>query len=514
MPTYSLGTPPIDALNLNSIISILSQLPDNTSKQITPKDVRDAIYTTWENIIIKPVGLSGSSYGYIGLDSTENGLTHSKFYLGKRQFSGSDIMNNNLLINDSDFFFFNNKSDSGSQNTKISILSGTNSLLYLTAPYIEAETIMYGLTSSYIDLIIKNKSTVDNIYGGNINIESDYGYVSINGMTFPKYIVPGGPSSSIIDGYVLKYNSSGYLTWEDANTNNDTIYSTGTVSITGNPVLINGQETNFLTDSTPTPLTVGGILAGTTFSNDSVVDILRRILYPYIPPTVSIELIAIGDGYNNTGSSIIAEVGNIGTFSYNYDISKKTNDISSAISANLSPTPTTPITSSTISNILMLSSIADIGTYGSLTFSLTVGDGTEYNTSTSELNKVYPYFYGATTSIISPIGFNSAFAGKLTKNIKDKSDSTIALSGANSCVYFAYPIIHGILSSIIDSNGFDITQAFTYSTVSLSSPGGWWGSINYYLYTYTSGTPSTSATYSSWGIPPLYTSSSNYQFKY
>ena len=52
--TYSIGTPPTDATKLADFQSILNILPDNTSKLIAPKDVRDSSYTIWENIVFKP----------------------------------------------------------------------------------------------------------------------------------------------------------------------------------------------------------------------------------------------------------------------------------------------------------------------------------------------------------------------------------------------------------------------------------------------------------------------------
>jgi hypothetical protein len=66
--TYSTGTPPTNANKLSSLSSIFTELPDNTSHLIKPLQVRDAVYTLWENIAFKPTTVSGLSGEYIGID--------------------------------------------------------------------------------------------------------------------------------------------------------------------------------------------------------------------------------------------------------------------------------------------------------------------------------------------------------------------------------------------------------------------------------------------------------------
>jgi hypothetical protein len=523
MSTYSYSTPPTDATNLNDITAILNQLPDNTSKQITPKDVRDAIFSTWENIIFKPTGLT-SGHGYIGLDSGINGLTQSKVYFGKRRASGKDVMNPTLLGSNTDFFFFNNKSDTATQNTKISILSGTNSSLYSLAPYLESK-IVNGLSYSYIDLNIINNSTDSNgLYGGNINIGTDGvrgytagGNVSINGMIFPKYIAPNSPEANAIDGYVLKYNSNGYLTWESSAGTIDNITSSGTVSIIGSPVLINNQETNFLTDATPVVQAIGSIPVGYTFSNENIVEVVRKIIYPYLSPQVSMVLNATPIGtnppsYTTSGTNnLIVEMGNVATFTYTYTITKRSNNITSVTSVNLWNLPGVPITSTVTSTRTNNPSAAEVSIFGTKTFTLTVSDGTSSDSSSATIRKILPFFYGTSTTVVNFNSFQS-IVSSLTKNVKDKSDTTVPLSGNNVCIYFAYPSLHGTLSAIIDNNGFDITSSFSTSLISINSPEGYWSLQNYRVYIYTSGGTSPATT--SVGLPPTYLNPVNYQFKF
>jgi hypothetical protein len=120
--TYSRnpGTP-TESFKLVDIDSVLNELPDNTSGLINPHDLRDGIYTTWENIVIKPTISNGIEY--IGID--RNNL-YEKIFLGKKQISGSNILTSNLLNSDVDLFIYNNKTDSDltSQNTKVGFLLG------------------------------------------------------------------------------------------------------------------------------------------------------------------------------------------------------------------------------------------------------------------------------------------------------------------------------------------------------------------------------------------------------
>ena len=45
MKTFSVA--PTETNELPDIVDILNILPDNTTKLISPKDVRDAVYTLW-----------------------------------------------------------------------------------------------------------------------------------------------------------------------------------------------------------------------------------------------------------------------------------------------------------------------------------------------------------------------------------------------------------------------------------------------------------------------------------
>jgi len=171
--TYSINdNTAYESARLATIGEVLNLLPDNTNKLISPKDARDAIYSSWETSVFKQT-TGSASIEYIGID--RNGL-NNKILLGKKQLAGLDVLSGTLLnygTNDTDIFFFNNKTGITPSNTKIAFLAGTNSVLYPYAPYINS----YQGTSS-LHLEIVNQT-------GDITVDSSTGRVSINNVTFP-----------------------------------------------------------------------------------------------------------------------------------------------------------------------------------------------------------------------------------------------------------------------------------------------------------------------------------------
>lgn len=185
MSTYSIntGSPTQTTFRGNLDPNLfLNLIENNTSENIKPEDVRDALYTLWENTTYKIVSTSGSSYSYIGI----NGINHKSYYesgadglkmlIGKPSLSGTDVLSEKLLgynsadptYPDSDLYIYNFKPDdfggggSDQQFTKVSFLAGDiNSLTFSLAPYVMATNIGNG-----IDFHLVNE-------GGKIVIDSD-----------------------------------------------------------------------------------------------------------------------------------------------------------------------------------------------------------------------------------------------------------------------------------------------------------------------------------------------------
>ena len=183
MATYSINvSTPYQSTFLGNLDPnlFLNNLPNNTAQLIVPEDLRDAVYTIWENVSFKRITATGSSTSFIGIggqnhtDEYLSGADGLKLLLGKPELSGSETMSPTLLdysTNDTDVFIYNLKPDNfggggaDQQLTKMTFLAGDNSNnLFLTSPYLMAQQ-RVGATA--VDFTIYNEA-------GKITIDSDH----------------------------------------------------------------------------------------------------------------------------------------------------------------------------------------------------------------------------------------------------------------------------------------------------------------------------------------------------
>jgi len=516
--TYSISQGVTYAETLPSFQAILNVLPDNTQKLIAPRDVRDTIFTTWENIVFKKTSISTSSIEYIGID--QNDLTQ-KIYFGKKRLQGQEVLTNDLLSGDVDFFFYNTKVEpQDNYNTKIAFLAGTGSFYSgfdLTVPYIESKVVETPI-GNYLNFEIRNKSfTFDDLgqpSGGDINILSDFGYVSLNGIIFPKTQTNVNSEN---DGKYLKFKwdgiSGAYATWSSLEVDlNDPV----------DPNAI------YFTDDTPVPVTIGGIAEGRTFSNVPITEVMRELLYPYLKPILSSEF---SISVIESGDSISA-----GLQQLNYSILRKsefpinsltlvpsTLQVSSpplidpntitqgggGVSAFVRPQFSVFLDAST-SNLLISTTMTITDTNSS-----TLTDGASFRI-------VLPWYYGVSTTATSSVsgindilGTTTPQSNKLTAILKTSASSTtVTLTtiglGGQGCIYFGYPSTYTPnIVEIKDQNDFNVTSDFELFTVTgVISPQFRWGgggeNRSYKFYIYTQGT----------GIPQKTTLSGQFQFKF
>jgi hypothetical protein len=500
--TYSINVgQTTEAYRKPDINSVLADIPNNTQKQISPKDVRDAFLSSWANSSFKQtIGLA--TIEYIGLDSgnPENRDIKQKIFIGKRNYAGTDIMNNTLLSssNQNDIYFYNTKPDGITQSTRVAILAGTNSSLHTYAPYIGSRVFNNGV-SDVASLDFVNPS----LFAGPINIYSLTGRVAVNGILFPTV---DETSASASNGRILKYSGTypnGSLRWSDPTIAISSIGSPGTpTNIYGSPSNVNGHSLEFV-DSTIVPQTIGGVKIGSSFSAGSYVgqnwplsEVIRKILYPYVSPTISL-------GVSSSSTSIYAEFGLTSSFNFSYQITKYSNNIDSY-----------QITGTTYSG-LSFSGVP--GSVISKTFSYPVYNTTVNGnpTSSNYVLKVSDsgssnFTYSVTASVyfvspffdkFSPTNINM-FAGTINSDIgtlistSNKTISPLIIDGVTQSIsksyvgygyiYFLYPISYGLLSVIKDPNGYIIhdsnnltTTTFTYSN-SVSPTGYNYG--NYRVY--------------------------------
>lgn len=525
--TYSInvGTQ-LEAYRKPDIISVLKDLPDNTHKLISPKDIRDAFLSTWANSPFKQTK-NVSGIEYIGIDSGNpaDRDIKQKIFLGKRSFANLDIMTDGLLgAANADIYIYNTKPDSylTQSSTKIAILSGTDSSLHQTAPYIESKVV-----NDVNHFEFRNPS----MNSGPINIYSSTGRVAINGILFPTVSETIANASN---GKVLKYSGSypnGYLKWSNVDFEETNIGTLGLpTNIYGSPVKLNGHSMEFV-DSSVVPNPIGGVPSGFSFSSNSyysqitstnqnwpLAEVLRKVLYPYVAPVLSLSLYDknTGSTYAEAGSSITARL------QYNMAIYPRTSDeyvsnsyiltqkntissigvtagtIYSGMSFSGAPGKTF---SSSIEFVISDPGITSGGFYrftmaysnvpGTVTASYPtspsyINIGWSYST-TAEIKFIKPIYYGfsGTSSEVSftkalpydtAVNLNPFLSQKLdpllqilTKLVKPYPgiNSSLSLSvNGNGRLYFAYPRANGIgdvlgegnLLTIKDPNGFVVYQ--------------------------------------------------------
>lgn len=472
------------------IETILEKLIDNEEKLITPVKLRDSILSLYSSSGFKVTDTVVSNKEYIGIDTLnpDNRDLKRVIFFGKRSFSGtySYSSNNDILSTfsfsnyDTDIYFYNTKKDTISNDTtKISILTGTSSALYTSSPYLNSQIV--ASTSSLVFNII-NPSV-----NGNININSDYGTVSINSNIFPTISQSYGSASSFET-----------LKWENGNITWGTIpYDIPYIGITGSELsmpcssfTVNGFPL-FFSDSRLMPVDVNNLITGTTFSQQSIVNVLKNMLYKYLPPLCSIEILP---PYNYGYS----EVGTYPSLVLQYSVTKRTLPTNPATLKNMIPGVFAPISDlgqskkTGTSNGVVITPLSNDIT----TFQISVSDGTQSASASTTIRGIYPYFYGfSNLNTMNTIGLAS-----LNKLVESKSDKEVSVSGIGN-LYFIYDSIYGTLSNIYNPIGNTVSGSFSYTTQIFSSPTGLWAAKQFYVYKWSNS--------SQIGPPPT-----KFQFKY
>jgi hypothetical protein len=458
---------------------VYTNLFDNDDKLISPKMLRDSILSIWDSTTFKETTASGSNTYYIGINTgNSNEDLTKRIFLGKRYYNNSEIMNNSLLQSEVDLFLFNTKKDSINQlQTKILILSGTNSSVYSRAPYISSDYVVsttsprqtLNLINSTGDISLLSKG-IDPFTGLDTN---SGGTVSINNVVFPSIQETTETQiDSGLDGKILTWFNGG-LTWSKIEVvNADWAGTTGSeLNLYGNPANLNGFPLDF-SDNRMVPIKIGDIQPGSTFSQNSISDLLGRIIYEYQPPECQLLL----------KSERYLEVGTSPKVFLDYVIYKRTNNLLPTLFINMIPSSYAPIHSDysvKISGQIEGAVITPLQATSS-TFTMTVNDGTNSNSVTRSVTGIYPYFYGFSTfSTITIANLSS-----LTKKIEPKEDKSYDITGSGN-FFFIYDKDYGTLSNIYNSNGATISASFSYTTKVLSSPAGYWQSKEFYVYKWT-----------------------------
>ena len=520
--TYSIHVGTItEALKQEDIYKSLQDLPDNVQKKIHPKNIRNAIFTSWASSAFKLTTPDAISTEYIGIDSSNpsNRDIKKKILIGKRSVGNLDVMSDVLLNNsDADIFFFNTKPDTDSQSqTKISILAGTDSNLYYSAPFISAN---YSTASNTIHMGLINPS----LAGGNINIYSETGRVGINAVAFPTVAETLATAST---GKILKYYGTypnGFLRWASPEITTSVIGATGIPTyIYGSSSYVNGYPLEFIVNGQIVPNTIGGISQGdtfdglsyyspitATFQNWPLVEVLRKLLYPYVQPELSLS------ATNTYLGTTYAEVGTTPSIDLNLTIktyARESNEYIRDYYVSNSATWSNPIAGPGGYSFSSIPGSTLNWTISGTTFSSSISTIDYVLSVSNQWQAPYGYSYSATASInfISPLVGAFAATSSLNFSIVDdpswtplqlaqetlnRYESTkviikgqtvsndkkiIPYTGSQSVMldidgsgylYFVYPTNWGTVSQIKDSNGFVVHDSsnLTWSSFTYSIP--------------------------------------------
>jgi len=203
-------------------------------------------------------------------------------------------------------------------------------------------------------------------------------------------------------------------------------------------------------NSTPTPYTIGGIPAGTTFSNQTMQQMWDALLYPYIAPSASL------------GGGGTREFGGSNVLTLIWSATKGSKSITSII---VNGTPIS-VTGNNQSGTQAATATQNVNT----TFSMTVSDipnGTSTVSSSTSLNWSSAVYWGKTPTFALPsmtiVGTQPAWAtgagvgsGKALST--SRAGTYNGINGAGQYLVFAWPSSYGAPSFTV--NGLPNT-AFT-----------------------------------------------------
>ena len=232
------------------------------------------------------------------------------------------------------------------------------------------------------------------------------------------------------------------------------------------------------TNLTPMPEKFGGYPIGTTFDNVSISDVLDGLLYPYQVPTFG--------NFSISGQTTILECGVAVSGSSRSFVWGTTNP------SNIKPNS---IEIKDITNSVVLESgLANTGSK-----EVSFSNITKTTTSTTHQWRIIaqntqdtyfqrsfyvtwydPFYYGSGAK-----GLTVGQIQQLTKHIVNRSDKTWNFNPSSQVYYFAYPKSYGLLSSILDPNGFEIKSDFDVRTETFTTNGTYFRNtvpVEYYVY--------------------------------
>jgi hypothetical protein len=231
------------------------------------------------------------------------------------------------------------------------------------------------------------------------------------------------------------------------------------------------DNTVFTTDM-KTVSALGGISANTDLNGMSVQDLLTKLLFPYVKPTISLSSTPVNGG--------TYEYGNTQTITkLTANITKKSEKISKVEILDGS-TVLHSVADDSIANggtVAVDTNIAVKTTGKYFTVKVLDASGTSNSANSGTFTFVYPYYMGV-------VGADTAITADvvkgLTKKVESKGTKSHSYDCANQKMVIAYPKAHGVLKTILDPNNFNMTDAFNCELISIVGLDG--TAQDYYVY--------------------------------
>lgn len=236
------------------------------------------------------------------------------------------------------------------------------------------------------------------------------------------------------------------------------------------------QDQLVYTNTTPTVNAHGGIAAGSTFNNVPIADMLTKILYPWIAPSVSASSTPNGGtfekGNNQTVTSVKVTVTKKSARIVKVEVYDGSTLLGTKEGAELDTINTNGSGSVTFTVSVTVSSNKN------LQVKVTDSDDKVTSASTGSFAFVYPYYYGVVDADVIP---DATMVAGLSKLVQSKGTKSIPFTANNQKMVFATPAGNGVIKTITDPNGFNVTDTFAQSTLSVTGLDG--TAQSYYVYT-------------------------------
>ena len=220
---------------------------------------------------------------------------------------------------------------------------------------------------------------------------------------------------------------------------NPTTYTWSEFNNLGNVDELNSEKVNYSND----------LLSGVTNVKQALDSMLAKLYY--VKPSINSFTASASGGVFEVGTTITAPI----TFNWEYNKNITTQSLTNCT-----------LTDETVRTVTYDSDITT-----DKTFILTASDGENTVSKSIGYKFVTPYYVGvSTTDVLTETEIIA-----LTKKVETKGSKTVNYTTNQSYMVFAYPKSYGAINSIIDQNGFNVTDSFIRNTLTINS-------VEYYVY--------------------------------